>query len=120
MSQPEASADLASLQAEPDGALHLTPEQRAAMAVMRGVHVPPFELSLSRFGGKNTPASAQPLVDAVSEILRPRDAEILKKYAAQFPAIKTFSVDEVFGGWTKAFPAHFKDGGSFDRIYQSK
>ena len=75
MSQPEASADLASLQAEPDGALHLTPEQRAAMAVMRGVHVPPFELSLSRFGGKNTPASAQPLVDAVSEILRPRDAD---------------------------------------------
>ena len=57
---------------------------------------------------------------AAQNYLRPRDAETLKKYAAQFPAIKTFSVDEVFGGWTKAFPAHFKDGGSFDRIYQSK
>lgn len=52
--------------------------------------------------------------------LRPHDAEVLKKYAAQFPAIKTFTVDEVFGGWSKAFPDHFKDGGSFDRIYQSK
>ncbi len=87
MSQPEASADLASLQAEPDGALHLTPEQRAAMAVMRGVHVPPFELSLSRFGGKNTPASAQPLVDAVSEILRPRDADTPATRAARDPLL---------------------------------
>ncbi len=57
---------------------------------------------------------------AAQNYLRPRDAEILKKYAAQFPAIKTFSVDEVFGGWTRAFPAQLKDGGSFDRIYQSK
>jgi sulfate transport system substrate-binding protein len=52
--------------------------------------------------------------------LRPRDPDVLKKYAAQFPAIKTFSVDEVFGGWVKASPTHFKDGGTFDQIYQSK
>lgn len=58
--------------------------------------------------------------NAAQNYLRPRDAELLRKYAAQFPAIKTFSVDEVFGGWAKAFPAHFKDGGSFDRIYQVK
>jgi len=58
--------------------------------------------------------------NAAQNYLRPRDAEVLKKYAAQFPAIKTFSVDEVFGGWSKAFPAHFKDGGSFDQIYQVK
>ncbi|MFC5301574.1 sulfate ABC transporter substrate-binding protein [Azospira restricta] len=58
--------------------------------------------------------------NAAQNYLRPRDAELLKKYAAQFPPIKTFSVDEVFGGWSKAFPAHFKDGGSFDQIYQVK
>ena len=58
--------------------------------------------------------------NAAQNYLRPRDAEVLKKYAAQFPAIRTFSVDEVFGGWSKAFPAHFKDGGTFDQIYQSK
>ena len=58
--------------------------------------------------------------NAAQNYLRPRDSEVLKKYAAQFPAINTFTVDEVFGGWSKAFPAHFKDGGSFDQIYQSK
>ena len=51
---------------------------------------------------------------------RPRDPAVAKTYAARFPAIKTFTVDEVFGGWAKAYPAHFKDGGSFDQIYQSK
>ena len=58
--------------------------------------------------------------NAAQNYLRPRNAEILKKYATQFPTIKTFSVDEVFGGWSKAAAAHFKDGGSFDQIYQSK
>ena len=58
--------------------------------------------------------------NAAHNYLRPRDAEVLKKYAAQFPSIKTFTVDEAFGGWAKAYPAHFKDGGSFDQIYQSK
>ena len=58
--------------------------------------------------------------NAAQNYLRPRDAETLKKHASQFPAVKTFTVDEVFGGWAKAYPAHFKDGGSFDQIYQSK
>ncbi len=57
---------------------------------------------------------------AAQNYLRPRDAGLLKKYAVQFPAIRTFTVDEMFGGWAKATPAHFKDGGSFDQIYQSK
>ncbi len=58
--------------------------------------------------------------NAAQNYLRPRDSELLKKYVAQFPAIKTFTVDEVFGGWSKVTAAHFKDGGSFDQIYQSK
>ena len=58
--------------------------------------------------------------NAAQNYLRPRDPETLKKYAAQFPAINTFTVDELFGGWAKASPAHFKDGGTFDQIYSQK
>jgi sulfate transport system substrate-binding protein len=58
--------------------------------------------------------------NAAQNYLRPRDAELLKKYATYFPPVKTFTVDEVFGGANKAFTTHFKDGGTFDQIYQSK
>ena len=58
--------------------------------------------------------------NAAQNYLRPRDAELLKKYSAQFPSIKTFTVDELFGGWAKVSAAHFKDGGSFDQLYQAK
>ena len=43
---------------------------------------------------------------------------VAQKYAAQFPKVATFTIDEVFGGWTKAQQAHFSDGGIFDQIYQ--
>jgi len=58
--------------------------------------------------------------NAAQNYLRPRDPELLKKYAQFFPPVKTFTVDEVFGGANKAFAAHFKDGGSFDQIYQGR
>ncbi|MGE5471128.1 MAG: sulfate ABC transporter substrate-binding protein [Bacteroidota bacterium] len=58
--------------------------------------------------------------NAAQNYLRPRDPELLKKYAAQFPPVRTFTVDEVFGGAGKAFATHFKDGGTFDRIYVGK
>jgi len=58
--------------------------------------------------------------NAAQNYLRPRDAELLKKYGHFFPPVKTFTVDDVFGGASKAFAAHFKDGGSFDQIYLSK
>lgn len=64
--------------------------------------------------------SAEGQENAAQNYLRPRNPDILKKFASQFPAIKTFSVDEVFGGAAKAFAAHFKDGGSFDQIYVNK
>ncbi|AOA59453.1 sulfate ABC transporter substrate-binding protein [Acinetobacter larvae] len=51
---------------------------------------------------------------------RPRNPEILAKYAAQFPKLKTFSIDEVFGGWAKAQQTHFVNGGVFDQIYNQK
>ncbi len=49
---------------------------------------------------------------------RPSVEKEAKKYAAQFPNIKLFTIEEVFGGWSKAQPAHFADGGTFDQIYQ--
>jgi sulfate/thiosulfate transport system substrate-binding protein len=49
---------------------------------------------------------------------RPISEKIAKKYAAQFPNVKLFTVDDVFGGWAKAQKTHFADGGSFDQIYQ--
>jgi sulfate transport system substrate-binding protein len=36
--------------------------------------------------------------------------------AGQFRDVKLFTIDETFGGWTKAQPAHFNDSGVFDQI----
>lgn len=49
---------------------------------------------------------------------RPRDAEVQKAYAKNFPAITLYTIDDVFGGWTKAQATHFADGGVFDHIYK--
>ncbi len=59
--------------------------------------------------------------DAAQEIsakhqLRPRSPAILAKYGKDFPKVATFTVDEYFGGWTKAQKDHFDDGGIFDQI----
>lgn len=54
---------------------------------------------------------------AARNFYRPSDPEIARKYAHQFPAINLFTINEVFGGWTKAQNIHFKDGGLFDKIY---
>jgi sulfate/thiosulfate transport system substrate-binding protein len=48
---------------------------------------------------------------------RPRDAATLAKYAAKFPRIPMVTIDDpMFGGWAKAQPQHFADGGIFDKI----
>ncbi|WKB54668.1 sulfate ABC transporter substrate-binding protein [Eleftheria terrae] len=48
--------------------------------------------------------------------LRPRAEKVLAKYAADFPKIQLFTVDEVFGGWKKAQKEHFDDGATYDQI----
>jgi sulfate/thiosulfate transport system substrate-binding protein len=50
---------------------------------------------------------------------RPRLESATQKYAATFPKITLFTIDEVFGGWQKAQKAHFSDGGVFDKIQQA-
>ena len=51
---------------------------------------------------------------------RPRLAAVAQKYAARFPQIKLFTVDQAFGGVTAAQKTHFADGGVFDQIYTKK
>lgn len=57
---------------------------------------------------------------AAKNFYRPRNETVAKKYSTQFPSINLFTIDEVFGGWTKAQKEHFSDGGVFDQIYQKQ
>lgn len=47
---------------------------------------------------------------------RPRDQEVAAKYAAQYPKLSLVTIAD-FGGWSKAQPTHFGEGGVFDQIY---
>ncbi|MGA0611135.1 sulfate ABC transporter substrate-binding protein [Caldimonas sp. KR1-144] len=51
---------------------------------------------------------------------RPIDAKVAAKYEKQFPKLNLFTIDQVFGGWSKAQKTHFADGGVFDQIYTKK
>ena len=55
---------------------------------------------------------------AARHYYRPRLEATRQKYAATFPHVETFTIDQVFGGWSKAQKTHFADGGIFDQIYQ--
>src|SRR3954452_22069477 len=50
---------------------------------------------------------------------RPRDSEIAKEYEKSFAKVELFTIDDVFGGWTKAQKDHFGEGGIFDQIYKN-
>jgi sulfate/thiosulfate-binding protein len=49
---------------------------------------------------------------------RPSDAKIAAKYAAVFPKLNLFTIEQLFGGWQQAQKKHFGDGGIFDQIYK--
>ena len=57
---------------------------------------------------------------AARNFYRPIDEKVAAKYAAQFPKIALFTIDDTFGGWAKAQKTHFADGGVFDQIYSAK
>jgi sulfate transport system substrate-binding protein len=48
---------------------------------------------------------------------RPRDPSVLQRYASQYPHLNLFTIGDLFGGWAKAQPRFFDDGGIFDQIY---
>jgi sulfate/thiosulfate transport system substrate-binding protein len=49
---------------------------------------------------------------------RPRNVDVMKRYADQYPEVVTFEINDVFGGWGAAQERHFDDGGLFDKIYE--
>jgi sulfate/thiosulfate transport system substrate-binding protein len=61
-------------------------------------------------------ASGQEII--ARHFYRPRDPAISAKYKDKLPQLQLFTVDDVFGGWTKAQATHFADGGIFDEIYK--
>lgn len=50
---------------------------------------------------------------------RPTGEKAKAKYAKQFADVELFTIDEAFGGWSKAKQVHFADGGQFDQLYGS-
>ncbi|WP_295641552.1 sulfate ABC transporter substrate-binding protein, partial [uncultured Methylibium sp.] len=46
---------------------------------------------------------------AARNFYRPIDEKVAAKYARNFPKVNLFSIDDVFGGWTKAQKTHFAD-----------
>jgi sulfate transport system substrate-binding protein len=54
---------------------------------------------------------------AARNFYRPRNEAIAAKHAGTFAKLNMFTIDDVFGGWTKAQKTHFADGGVFDQIY---
>ena len=59
---------------------------------------------------------------AAKNFYRPFKPEFAaKEDVARFPQLKLVTVDDpLFGGWAKAQPEHFADGGTFDQIYKPK
>ncbi|WP_404273377.1 sulfate ABC transporter substrate-binding protein [Yersinia similis] len=53
---------------------------------------------------------------AAKNYYRPRDPAVAAKFANEFPQLKLFTIDEIFGGWTQAQKIHFAPGGVFDEI----
>jgi sulfate transport system substrate-binding protein len=48
---------------------------------------------------------------------RPTTPAAQAKFAAVFPQLELFTIDEAFGGWPNAAATHFADQGTFDQIY---
>ena len=57
---------------------------------------------------------------AARHYFRPSVKEVAREHAGEFPAMKLFTVDEVFGSWKEAQKRHFDEGGVFDEIERSR
>ncbi len=56
---------------------------------------------------------------AAKHFFRPIDSSVLTdEDKKRFVELELFTIDDVFGGWSKVQPQHFDDGGIFDQIYQ--
>ncbi len=57
---------------------------------------------------------------AAKHFYRPVSPKVQARYAKTFPKLNLFTIDQAFGGWSKATQAHFADGASFDQIYSKR
>jgi sulfate transport system substrate-binding protein len=90
---------------------------------------PPVALVDRNVDRKGTRAVAQAYLEflytpAAQELValncyRAIDATVAAKHAKRFPALRLLTIDEVFGGWSRAQPTHFHDGGVFDQIVRA-
>ncbi|MCU0838631.1 MAG: sulfate ABC transporter substrate-binding protein [Rhodospirillales bacterium] len=74
------------------------------------------EIAAAYLGNLYSPESQELIA---RHFFRPRLPEVLARHQAQFPPLRLFTIDEVFGGWEKAQSEHFADGAIFDQIYQA-
>ncbi len=62
-------------------------------------------------------AKAQAII--AKHYYRPRDPQHANPAdIARFAKLRLVTIDDAFGGWGKAQPAHFGDGGTFDQLYR--
>jgi sulfate transport system substrate-binding protein len=90
---------------------------------------PPVALMDSIVDRKGTRAIAEAYLEFLYEpegqdivarnFFRPTDAAVTERFAEQFPPMKLFTVDAVFGGWAKAQADHFADGAAYDRLFEA-
>jgi len=88
---------------------------------------PPVALIDSIVDRKGTRAVAEGYLDylyapegqdiVARNFFRPTDPTVVARYAEQFPVMRLFTVDQVFGGWARAQSEHFADGGTYDRLF---
>jgi sulfate/thiosulfate transport system substrate-binding protein len=59
---------------------------------------------------------------AAKHFYRPSEPKLVPaEVLQQLPELKLVTIDDpIFGGWAKAQPYHFGDGGTFDQIYKPK
>ena len=90
---------------------------------------PPVTLVDANVDAKKTRKQAQAYLDFLytpkgqaiiaKNFYRPRNPEAAEaKDIANFPKVDLVTIDDVFGGWKKAQPTHFGDGGTFDQLYK--
>jgi sulfate transport system substrate-binding protein len=56
---------------------------------------------------------------AATHYYRPRSKEVLERHPDRFTKVEMMDI-RTFGGWKEVQKTHFRDGGTFDRIYGSK
>lgn len=57
---------------------------------------------------------------AAKNHFRPSDPAVLADYQEKFPSMELFTIDKMFGGWSRAQAEHFADGGRFDAIFAAR